>query len=293
MSNAIVPFSEMQQLAKSIAASKLFGIKTPEEALSLMAIAQAEGLHPAIAARDYHIIQGRPTLKADAMLARFQASGGKVEWHTYTDDQCDATLSHPQGGTVRVMWDMARVKKADIKNSAMYSKYPRNMLRARVISEGIRTIYPGVCVGVYTPEEVDAFEPQKPTPISSTPIIEQPPKQQAPIHPETGEVSPHQIPVPMLADNSGTDWMKWGISYSTALQSSSTMAELNAWVTSNAAAMGKAFDEAAKIHARLTAIIDARRLALVPKKQQPPKDELEEALTIPQFLQRQVPEAAE
>lgn len=163
MSKDIVSYtiSDMEKLAVSIAKSGLFGISKPEEALSLMAIAQAEGLHPAIAARDYHIIKGRPSLKADAMLARFQASGGRVEWHSYTDECCDATISHPQGGTIRVMWDMQRVKKAEIQNDTMYKKYPRNMLRARVISEGIRTVYPGVCVGVYTPEEVDSFEPVK------------------------------------------------------------------------------------------------------------------------------------
>jgi hypothetical protein len=32
------------------------------------------------------------------------------------------------------------------------------MLRARVISEGIRTVFPGVAVGVYTPEEVADFD---------------------------------------------------------------------------------------------------------------------------------------
>ena len=34
------------------------------------------------------------------------------------------------------------------------------MLRARVISEGIRTVYPGVVVGVYTPEEVSDMPQQ-------------------------------------------------------------------------------------------------------------------------------------
>lgn len=153
--------SDMERLAIAIAKSKLFGMETAEQALALMAIAQAEGLHPAIAARDYHIVKGRPTLKADAMLARFQAAGGKVEWHSYTDECCDATISHPQGGTIRVMWDMERVKKAEISNAAMYRKYPRNMLRARVVSEGIRTVYPGVVVGTYTPEEAQEFEPPK------------------------------------------------------------------------------------------------------------------------------------
>lgn len=176
---AVYTMSDMERLSIAIAKSKLFGMQTADQALALMAIAQAEGLHPAIAARDYHVIQGRPTLKADAMLARFQSAGGKVEWHTYTDECCDATLSHPSGGTVRIMWDMARVKKAQI-NNPLYAKYPRNMLRSRVISEGIKTIYPGVAVGVYTPEEVADFEPVK-SPMAqwaetepSRPVIEQP-----------------------------------------------------------------------------------------------------------------------
>jgi hypothetical protein len=36
------------------------------------------------------------------------------------------------------------------------------MLRSRCISEGIRTVYPGVTVGVYTPEEVQDFAPEPP-----------------------------------------------------------------------------------------------------------------------------------
>jgi hypothetical protein len=35
------------------------------------------------------------------------------------------------------------------------------MLRARCISEGIRTVYPSSVVGTYTPEEVQDFEPKK------------------------------------------------------------------------------------------------------------------------------------
>ena len=78
MSN-LVTFNDMQSMAESIAKSKLFGMQDANQVLALMAVAQAEGLHPATAARDYHIIQGRPALKADAMLARFQQAGGKVE----------------------------------------------------------------------------------------------------------------------------------------------------------------------------------------------------------------------
>jgi len=35
------------------------------------------------------------------------------------------------------------------------------MLRARCVSEGIRSVYPGCVVGVYTPEEIQDFKPSK------------------------------------------------------------------------------------------------------------------------------------
>jgi hypothetical protein len=155
---------DISTAGKAIAASGLFGIKTTEQAVALMLIAQAEGYHPAIAARDYHVIQGRPTLKADAMLARFQSCGGAVRWLDYTDQKCTAEFSHPQGGKIEISWDMARAKSAELGGKDNWKKYPRQMLRARVISEGIRTVFPGCVCGVYTPEEVSDFEPEKKEP---------------------------------------------------------------------------------------------------------------------------------
>ena len=104
-------FGELERMAKAVSASKLFGVKTDAEALSLLLLAQAEGRHPMIAARDYHVIEGKPSLKADAMLARFHEAGGRVEWHQVDDSACIATFSHPQGGSYKVNWtiDDARV----------------------------------------------------------------------------------------------------------------------------------------------------------------------------------------
>jgi hypothetical protein len=161
MSN-IVPFSDIENMGKVAAQSKLFGFKTPEEAMSIMLLCQAENLHPAVAMRDYHVIQGRPALKADAMLARFQAAGGKVDWKVYTNEQVTGLFSHPQGGSLEVTWTISQAKSIGIANKDNWRNYPRAMLRARVLSEGIRAVYPGVVVGVYTPEEVQDFEPAKP-----------------------------------------------------------------------------------------------------------------------------------
>ncbi len=163
MSNDIVQYgmNDMKVMADAFVRSGLFGIKKPEEAMALMLVAQAEGLHPATAARDYHIISGRPTLKADAMMSRFQQAGGSVRWIKLTDEIALAEFSHPQGGSVEISWDMARAKKAQLGGNGMWAKYPRQMLRSRCLSEGIRTVFPGVVVGTYTPEEVEDFEEKK------------------------------------------------------------------------------------------------------------------------------------
>jgi len=162
MSNgtAVVTLDQMQQMAKSLVASKMFGLKTEAEAMSIMLIAQAEGRSPALAARDYHVIQGRPALKADAMLARFQQAGGCVEWVSYTDTKVSGKFSHSVNSPTPVLieWTFDQATKAGLTGKDNWKNYPRQMLRARVVAEGVRTVYPAVCVGVYTPEEVQDME---------------------------------------------------------------------------------------------------------------------------------------
>ena len=158
MSGELIPFQDQQRMAQAIAKSGFFGLKDETQVLALMAVAQAEGRHPASVAKDYHIIQNRPALKADAMLARFQKAGGSVKWDTYTDEVVTGTFSHPQGGSLAVSWTLAQAKAIGLAGKDNWKMYPRAMLRARVISEGIRAVYPAVIVGEYTPEEVGDFD---------------------------------------------------------------------------------------------------------------------------------------
>lgn len=167
--NAIVPLGDIERMALAVSKSNLFGVKTPEQAIALMLVAQAEGMHPAIAATHYHVINGRPTLKADAMLSRFQAAGGTVNWKVYTDAEVTGTFSHPQGGRVDITWTVAQAQTAGLTKNPTWRQYPRQMLRSRCISEGIRTVYPGVTVGVYTPEEVQDFAPPPRTVVDVEP----------------------------------------------------------------------------------------------------------------------------
>ena len=154
-STDIIPLKDVERMAMAISKSGLFGVKNPEQALALMLVAQAEGLHPAIAARDYDIINGKPAKKSEAMLRSFLQSGGKVKWHR-TDDTCaEATFSHPAGGEMRISWDMERAKAAGLDNKDVWKKYRRQMLRARLVAEGVRAVCPMATSGMYVPEERD------------------------------------------------------------------------------------------------------------------------------------------
>jgi hypothetical protein len=160
MNTALMTVPDMEKMAIAIAKSNLFGMKKPEEVMALMAISQAEGRHPALAARDYDIIQGKPSKKSEAMMRDFLTNQGKITWHTLSDTIADATFSHPAGGEVRITWDLERAKIAGLGGKDMWKKYPRQMLRARVISEGVRTVCPMATSGMYVPEEVRDFAPE-------------------------------------------------------------------------------------------------------------------------------------
>ncbi len=150
---------DMWKMAESIANSGLFGMKTPDQAMALMLIAQAEGLHPATIAQDYDIIQGRAARKTHSVLARFQKAGGKVEWHELTEHKADATFSHPSGGSLRLDWTIDQAKRSNLLGKDNWKNYPRAMLRARVIGEGVRSVYPAAIGGSLLVEEAQDMDP--------------------------------------------------------------------------------------------------------------------------------------
>jgi hypothetical protein len=183
----IIPLSDIDKMATAIGLSGLFGVKDKNQALALMFVAQAEGLHPATVARDYHIIKGRPALKADAILGRFQSSGGCVNWPKYTETEVTGIFSHPKGGAVEITWSIEMAKKAGLTGNDTWNKYPRQMLRARCISEGVRTVFPSITSGFYTVEEAQdmdiAPEYRKPIPTDATIIPDKKKKELTPDHP--------------------------------------------------------------------------------------------------------------
>lgn len=130
------------RIAKAFSSAKLFGFDTPEQAFGLMMICKAEGRNPVDAARRYHIIKGRPSIKAEALLSDYRRAGGRIKIEKFTDAEVSVTFVNPDdtdaSDAVTITWNDADVKRAGLATEGSnHLKYPRRMKFHRCISEGI------------------------------------------------------------------------------------------------------------------------------------------------------------
>lgn len=155
---------ELWMVAEQACKSGLYAdsAKNPSAAFMLALRCQAEGIHPGLAFAQFHVIEGRPSLRADAMQARYQQAGGRVRWIRTDNEVCEAEFWHPtlSPEPVRIRKTLAEFKANGVAQSNQgglkpnWKKFPDAMLRARVISAGVRAVLPAVVCGIYTPEEV-------------------------------------------------------------------------------------------------------------------------------------------
>lgn len=154
--------NDLIAISKRVAGSGLLGSKDENQIFTLMMLAYKDGINPVQASMDYHIIQGKPALSSQATLVRFQKAGGKIKYVKRTDTECTIEFSHEQAGELTITWNMERAKQAGLNlNKQNWKQYPRQMLAARCIAEGVRALYPACLDGLYLVEEVQDFDNQK------------------------------------------------------------------------------------------------------------------------------------
>ena len=155
------PMQAIKTLGLSIFKSGIFGLDKPEQGEILAMQCMVEKKSPLELARTYHFIQGQLAIRSDALLAKFQQAGGTVVWTERSDEKVKATFRKGTS-SADIVADMkeyvgngtALGKDGKLKDN--WKKWPRRMLTARAISEGVRLIAPECCFGTYTVEELDA-----------------------------------------------------------------------------------------------------------------------------------------
>lgn len=132
-------------------------IKSSSQAV-IKILAGAELGIPAFAAMTgIHIIQGRPTIGAGLIASKVKSSG-KYDYKVakMTDEVCEILFYEGKNLIGTSSFTLTDAKKAQTKN---LDKFPKNMLFARAISNGVKWFCPDVFSGpVYTPEDFNVEE---------------------------------------------------------------------------------------------------------------------------------------
>jgi len=155
----------LQTLGTEFAKSGILGVSNPSQGLIVALTCYTEHISPIEFARTYHIVNGRLSMRADAMQAQFLRQGGRIRWLTSTNEKCEAIFSHPEYApegvtlslTIEEMVDSGVAVDGRGQLKQTWKSFPRQMLRARIVSEGCRMLTPGIVAGIYTPEEVSEF----------------------------------------------------------------------------------------------------------------------------------------
>jgi hypothetical protein len=121
----------------------------PEHVAAAILLGREMHLGPMAALRGIDVIEGRPSLTAQMLGARIYAAGHRIEWGEATDKKCSVRVTRGDGlGSAEVTWTLADAERAGLAGKANWKKYPRQMLRARALTEAASMACPDVALGL-------------------------------------------------------------------------------------------------------------------------------------------------
>lgn len=158
--SAIEPrdMGELRALATSAAATKFFGVSTPEQALLVMVTGRDLGLSYAQSLRAFHVVQGRPVLSAQGAVAICLKHRDVCEYvRTIESSDTVATVEAKRRGDPprRVTFTIEEAKRAKLTGRDVWQSYPSRMLLARAQMFVCREVFPDLLLGMYSEDELE------------------------------------------------------------------------------------------------------------------------------------------
>lgn len=170
---AIIPttITEVTDLAERLSKSELL----PKELRGKMSnvlvtilAGQEMGLSPMASLRNFHVIEGKPVLSADGMVALCLGSGKAAYFRRTAESDTSVTYETLRVGEDKPQsctWTMQQAKGAALDKKDNWRLFPRAMLAARAKAELARDVYPDVLAGCFTEDEVGDWK--RPAPVDA------------------------------------------------------------------------------------------------------------------------------
>jgi len=182
MSNELVSrnnfsLSELEKIGETMCKSGLFSdLKASSQAVVKILAGREMGFEPFTSINGVHIIQGKPVISANLMASALKRTN-KYNYTVTKHDDNEVSIDffeYREGKYIKIgasSFNMGEAQKAGLSSRDNWRKYPRNMLFARAMSNGIKWYCPDVLNGntVYTPDELGATEDEDGGIIDITP----------------------------------------------------------------------------------------------------------------------------
>jgi hypothetical protein len=206
----------MNQIVKSAADALTIGetffksgmfsdIKSAQQAVVKIMAGAEMGISPFAAMSGIHIIQGKPTIGAGLMAARVKGFG-KYDYKVLEHSDKICSIEYFQGSNSLGVstFTIEDAKKAGTKN---IDRFPKNMLFARAMSNGVKWYTPDIYENpVYVPEEMESV-----TEETTAEVIETPKSTKRSLTPEQFEKLCAGIEAGQMATGSELTLFEWAI----------------------------------------------------------------------------------
>ncbi len=175
MSTALVPIDDLASLAEKLAPRSMLPEKLrnkPHDVLAIVMAGRELGLPPWASIRLLNVIEGKPVLTADGMVAVARGSGKCVSFDMIESTDKIATFETVRHGgkPQRMSFTIEEAKTAGLTNKDNWKKHSAAMLRARAQAALCRVVYQDVLAGVYSDDEAADFSRSRaPEPIDVEP----------------------------------------------------------------------------------------------------------------------------
>ncbi len=132
-------------------------VNTPEKAIAIALTAKELGIGWMEGLRSINVIQGKPTISPQLMLAMANRTGQlediKID---ATNERCIVTVVRKGRQPHTVEFGAKEATDLGLINRDNYRKQPATMFQWRALAGNLRVSFPDVMLGFYTPEEMGA-----------------------------------------------------------------------------------------------------------------------------------------
>lgn len=142
------------------------GISSKEKFLTIAQYGNELGLDPMTAVNNITLISGRMVIASSILGALIKKHGYEYIWTADWGFDEDKNTNYSE---IEIFWFSTKLKRemsqkfrmtwaeltlAGLTSRDTYKKYPKQMMRARVLSAAVRAVCPEILLGMYTAEEL-------------------------------------------------------------------------------------------------------------------------------------------